>query len=902
MGTPIISCDKLSGLAEKLCRQEIEKTLDPATQRVWTCVEDLYERGGGKKDELRKLANRGTVADPLWNPLLRNDPKKLEPQEMLSFAYSDPQYHSCLAAESFPIPFLLDDFDPSTTEDGEISASMRSETSETAAAVERDLQSPIDEAEKKCEISKRIYDHIRKKHPFHADCAIECSALESMKHNLGACSESSAVLYAHYREAGLNPSMVFMQDFNPSLDWIELMPKLGDALLHIFIDVPIGKRTLPLSFDPNASKPPNMSQEDFEIIRSLKKGLPTCREGLPDSGIVHVDMINEIFGADYKFGRPISEADFTTFWLSNRQDELAEKGKISESLATTERAIALSPGMLYLYMRAKYVYTAAGQNENAQFLEKYIDRNFTDNPMRKFISLFDRATALNKKELTQKLTPKESAERTRLGKEMDKLQEKHPSTSAWFALNLASSEDTKYRDMKRRLKSDGVVATSAVVTSQKETLTRALTFYASSLGSNPNSPFAVKKLEALIAESQDEEAAFSIYRQLAIKYPNHTPFLYFLLVHTFKLIKSPTVSEGNTLELLKFSDRIFQKIISIEPNHPQIYRLASQQFSELKKMDIALNAAEKAGALFERRDGVIPPGLVGDIVALRAITGHADGAIELTRTLISEGNSAVLEKLGRSLFDNISLDINPTVPPKLLTEPVSLEPLDANTLGMLKAILSLTELLKVNPRAKVWMDLNVAYFLPSIVIIMGRDEAQRWIDVLSTTDQEKFQERAVVFAVNKLVQLLGRSKLLLNTEMYDNALWYIEWLEKNTSDKLRPNFNILYGVTLWAGLIAKSEKIVNFAKARIPAENLPELYLESLGLVQTTGEDVKENAERVGFILNQMWQCRETLSPELRSKFSFAYDEYSSSCKKFDLTGESVLAEERSRILRTIKD
>ncbi|MFA5810978.1 MAG: hypothetical protein WC956_01440 [bacterium] len=223
----------------------VSSSADPEILRLWEEIKSgwLTNNLGKPLSILEKEIDtgfrgfeRGQLSD------LINTQGTIEPQEILEYAYAHDAYYGFLARHGFPVPFAMDDFDPTTTRDAELK--------ETLAVEVRKLKSAYDATEKANKsrgtdvYTIGLAEHIREglRHYSDAakkDCPTEMADWQALDKSCGACTEFSAILFFAYKHAGLDPRFMSMARTDPSISSMYLF--LGDlaAYGHQVIGIPL---------------------------------------------------------------------------------------------------------------------------------------------------------------------------------------------------------------------------------------------------------------------------------------------------------------------------------------------------------------------------------------------------------------------------------------------------------------------------------------------------------------------------------------------------------------------------------------------------------------------------------------------------------------------------------------
>jgi len=162
------------------------------TSRLW---EDIKQKWAvdkkGTVEELMREVDRGYkvyLYESLYQE--RNRPNVIEPQEVLDFAYGREDYYPLLAKHGFPVPFAMDDFNDSTSEDEHWKTLVSNEVASIKQQYESSKEAALKDSDPyKIELARRIHLYLqgfvkaRK-----SDCASEMVDWKALQNTCGATS------------------------------------------------------------------------------------------------------------------------------------------------------------------------------------------------------------------------------------------------------------------------------------------------------------------------------------------------------------------------------------------------------------------------------------------------------------------------------------------------------------------------------------------------------------------------------------------------------------------------------------------------------------------------------------------------------------------------------------------
>lgn len=211
----------------------------------------------------------------------------------------------------------MNDFKASTPFDDKTRIRFQNEVDSLKKGLAKDADKfPPDSAAYRRELTRRIFEEHTKKEKFYGDCEIECDDHEAIKFRRGICTETSAVVYFKCKYAGLNPSFFYLHDIEPSLQWLDLLPKLGEAADHVFIGVPLSD---------NAG-------------------------GAASKEFLYVDPVREMFDVEYKHAKEIPERVFASLSTRNKASDIALHRRFRDAEETLKNAIILTPEDIQPYL------------------------------------------------------------------------------------------------------------------------------------------------------------------------------------------------------------------------------------------------------------------------------------------------------------------------------------------------------------------------------------------------------------------------------------------------------------------------------------------------------------------------------------------------------------------------
>ncbi|MFA5812206.1 MAG: hypothetical protein WC956_07765 [bacterium] len=206
----------------------------------------LSEYIGHPLSELEKRVDRGfTNFDLGFLSGIINKFGTIEAQEVLEYAYARENCYHLLAKHGFPVPFAMNDYDPTTKKDDEIRDKISAEVKNIQTKYEASKEAAPKGSDKyKEQLALLIRDglkHYRK--DAEGDCKTEMPDWKAIATKCGACTEFSAILYFAYRQAGLDPRFMNMTHTDGSITAMSLFFNNDETASHSLIGVPLSNGT-----------------------------------------------------------------------------------------------------------------------------------------------------------------------------------------------------------------------------------------------------------------------------------------------------------------------------------------------------------------------------------------------------------------------------------------------------------------------------------------------------------------------------------------------------------------------------------------------------------------------------------------------------------------------------------
>lgn len=195
---------------------------------------------GIHQGQLEKEIDVGYVEDTFQIPYPINDPGKISPGEVFEYAYRFKEYHTYLHKHGFPVPFVLDDFDPKTTEDETARMEIAKRLADIKATLAQETKLISGSDDYKIELARRIHEWgLQRTSGFSSNRSRQLTAWESYLQKEGECTEKNAILYYAYEEAGLNPSFFHVDSLPPTLGYFFSLTQETYRNGHTFVGLPI---------------------------------------------------------------------------------------------------------------------------------------------------------------------------------------------------------------------------------------------------------------------------------------------------------------------------------------------------------------------------------------------------------------------------------------------------------------------------------------------------------------------------------------------------------------------------------------------------------------------------------------------------------------------------------------
>lgn len=251
------------------------KTSFPRQSPVGGLYEDIKHHVLSKGLSIKKLEKEidiGYVEDSFYVPYPVNDSGAISAGEVFEYVYRFKEYYSYLHKHGFPVPFVLDDFDPKTTEDEIAREEIAKVIADIKQQLAQDKNLAPDSDDYKIELARKIHGWgIQKTSGFSSSRLRELTAWEAYIQQKGECTEKNAILFYAYKEAGLNPSFFQADSFLPTLKYFFSMNDETYRDGHVFIGFPVqdGQRWIyadlagSKEFDPSFPEPVPLTPRQF---------------------------------------------------------------------------------------------------------------------------------------------------------------------------------------------------------------------------------------------------------------------------------------------------------------------------------------------------------------------------------------------------------------------------------------------------------------------------------------------------------------------------------------------------------------------------------------------------------------------------------------------------------------
>jgi len=817
-------------------------------EKVWSCVEDKFLKGGGSKEELRRLANIGYWIEPQGHRRFADDPSRLEVQEKLNLAYRDPEYYQCIVDNGLPVHFAMNDFNVETTFDD----TTRARFNEEVDAIKAEL---LTEAEKypegspawRFELTRRIFEQTLENDKLYSDCEIECPDHEAMKYRRGACTESTAIIYYKYKYAGLNPDIFHLHGMTPSLEWIELLPELGNAADHIYIGVPL----------------------------SVTSSDGTGPEDTASTQYVYADLAQRKFDVKYGHGIRISERIFTSFVLNNRKSDLLRQQRLEEAEETLEMELTVAPADINTHLSLLGLYDTLGRKDDVASLTRFIRRRFKEHPL---IPLMDVETS---EELEDAL------------KEMGDMD---PYVASRKYYDLAHSGLGNFLQKARAASEKGGQIDPGFREQLNNEVGGIVLLYGRSLLLNPKNIFAYRDLEQLFEEVGNHEDAIAIYKGLVDKYPDHLPFVYSLAEHLFNASQATGINVEKKQQFLSQMIQTSEHFAGLAPASPLPHTQMSRALINLGAHQKALDAVLASNELYATDGKPIPLDNYKIGTACNIVLANVDDALAMVKEAVAVHPEEAPRHLASRLYNFLTWNFGMKQDGFIADGVVPFNKAGINT-DYFEAVDRICLFLDEYDDAREYLDLIRAYFAPFVMFFIGEDRTEDWVDEISSKPSDRVLNR-LAESTKDMTTFIKALNAHMEPETYEEINSFLEEVEPLLEDDFSEVVDEVRVGLLWGYILIGDRDEAEDVLDDLPRERVIGALGFSIGKLKGLGRRTRKSAERLGLAMDLLWDNRKLLSEGQRAHFVEFNYRLATLCREHDMIEEAEAAEKRGADLR----
>lgn len=856
----VLKCGGLAGAALFLCQLETGTLEKDPVEEMWSCVEDEFVKGGGTKEALYKLANKGFVAEPHGYQRFVDDPKVLERQEKLNFAYDDPKYYHCINKAGLPIQFAMNDYNEKTTFDEKTSKRFKKEVDAIKQGLAKEVEKyPEGSREYRREFAKRIYDQTVKNEKFYGDCEIECNDYDSVNFKQGACTETSTVMYFKLKYAGLNPEYSYWHDIQPSLRWIELLPNLGEAADHIFIGVPLSEKN-----DATSSQ-----------------------------NYIYIDLVNQLFDVEYKHAKKISERTFASMSSLNKFSDLVGQQRFKEAEDALKVAAMLTPEDIHPFVQFGNLYIAQGRKDDLAFVTGYIEKVFKEHPWCGPVLLRNKNSALDPSTIDEEKAKKLIGQ---LDDELEKMAKKDPFMAA--QINYFMAKPAMYEFLKNvKAASERGGNIDPAFSKQLEYLgNNIVEAYFKSLILDPNFIFAFRDLEMMLNLVSAHPVGIKVYEKLLEKHPKHTPFIYAYGRHLANASKATGIDPELSARLLLAAEKAFDRLSELENESPlphieKCKILVAQ--GDIKQALVSLNRAD---ALFQKSGGGIPLESYMMRTACNIIIGDGKQAMSAAKEAVKKYPDKAPAYLAEELY--LHLNWHFSLEQKNYIKDDSMPPLESDDMrNYAKCTDDVSKYLQKFEAARGGVEILRAYFMPFMLFFWGPDVVEEWLDDFPS----KPSPRAVgqlAQSTNGMAMLIQSLNAHIDKKRYEDIEKYVEMVEPVLKEKFSNVIDQTRGGLLWGYVLLQDRDRAEDIIDELPKKFIVDALAFCVIKLVNFGRGTKVNTERLYFAMDLMWDNRKLLDDANRAKLVEMNHRLAALCRQHGMDEKAKTAEERAEELR----
>lgn len=505
--------------------------IDSRSGRLWEDVKKHAIAKGISAEKLEQWVDRDYVEDPFYVPARIHDPKKISAGEVLEFAYRFWEYYPYLHKHGFPVPFVMDDFDPATEADKkfreEIAGAIRKFKQET-----EDVYSKVDSDDYRLALAGKIFEWVRQiVKEWDGNRLREHPLWVAYQKKEGECTEKSSLLFYAYQKAGLAPSFFQISSLPPTLKNHALKDEDSMRDGHVFVGIP---------------------------LRGAKKWF-------------YVDASLGLFDAPYSKPVMLTPRQFVYGgFLHNQYGDAWSAHDIHESKKAFEECLAVAP-LSYLCFEMGYNVYLFGRglegavhylNEQKPLLQFYPDIKEWPHLALEF------SRGGNQKDFVRGMD-----NRMRF---IEKLSSRHPYFAALKSFGIYKDCVEMINKLKSLDEEDDAVY-RLLIDYAKQNLIRAVTY-------NPYWLHPFSELRELVKlETACIPEVFNLLHEIGRKYPDHALAHYFAVQFGVELPKEDVAK----LELH------IQKLKELEPDHPGATQILLFHLLSAQKLEEAVHYFEE---------------------------------------------------------------------------------------------------------------------------------------------------------------------------------------------------------------------------------------------------------------------------------------------------------------------
>ncbi len=839
-----ISCKGLAGAAQHFC--DIESGIpDEHVESLWSCMESVYTEANRPIEDLNRLANVGITRDETGLSRLTNDPEHVEDLEKIELAYRYPDvFGRCIVQAKLPLPLMMNDFDDSTNKDQQL----RQEIHKSVRTIIQGKQSQTP-ADRKAQ-GESIFDWAKETFSFFGDCAIECTDLESAHYEQGRCSEASARLFFPYHVAGLDPRIMYVRNFDPGLEWIDILPQLGQAQEHVLIGIP----------------------------SEATKGAP----------LIQADLINGRFDKPFEDAHEISKRTFVSRWLFNRAQDLGSHNRMLESEQALQDALTLDPDNIIIWMSLGRYYHAFGRHADRDYVWGFIQRNLGNHPWTPLLGPMLQGgpnASIEDPELREQANAK-----------ISKMAESQPELAAQLAY------------MGTRLEIPLLLATYRNAVQSKNGIDPKLQQQlhqgfmnvsqnlALILSLNPKNIFAYRDLIQLLQMSGSPTLGADAFGKLTRDHPGHAPFLYAYAQFAALTSKAHGVSPEQRRQIVDEVLSACDILERMEPDHPEPPTLRAKILAAHNRFAEALSAVERADALQKKRGG--PQDTTNDEIRLFALiyTGDEETLITTARNIFARAPHAPA-LVAQQLMDSFYWSYTPGEG-SLIRDEIQPVRIDGTHRRLMERIAALIIELDRFPEARESVAQLRAFIAPYALIVLGREKGHAFMAPIPQNPSDQIVAKIAQSTTKLTDETLFAFNAAPDRTTVEDLEWYLDQatthLAEQHDDLLKKSRQGL----CWLWVLHEDIDGAKRALSHLSPQKTATCLASIANTLIRNGGESRRNTERLDFALTLIWERRSTFTREQLTPFVWLFEQLAELSRKHGLSAKANRAVQRSRLLK----